>query len=46
MKRFTRVLAVLLIGAVLPALASNDKAAKVLFQKGSYCIGKAGITRR
>src|ERR1035438_1184629 len=34
MKRFTRVLAVLLIGAVLPALASNDKAAKVLFQKG------------
>ncbi|MGA3053103.1 MAG: cohesin domain-containing protein [Candidatus Korobacteraceae bacterium] len=34
MKRFTRVLAVLLIGAVLPALASNDKAAKSLFQKG------------
>ncbi len=34
MKRFTRVLAVLLIGAVLPALASNDKAAKALFQKG------------
>ncbi len=34
MKRFTRVLAVLLIGAVLPALASNDKDAKALFQKG------------
>src|ERR1017187_1575768 len=34
MKRFTRVLAVLLIGAVLPALASNDKAAKALYQKG------------
>ncbi len=34
MKRFTRVLAVLLIGAVLPALASNDKTAKSLFQKG------------
>ncbi len=34
MKRFTRVLAVLLIGAVLPAIASNDKAAKALFQKG------------
>ncbi len=34
MKRFTRVLAVLLIGAVLPAVASNDKAAKALFQKG------------
>src|ERR1035441_11114778 len=34
MKRFTRVLAVLLIGAVLPVLASNDKAAKALFQKG------------
>src|ERR1022692_1935149 len=34
MKRFTRVLAVLLIGAVLPVLVSNDKAAKALFQKG------------
>jgi general secretion pathway protein D len=34
MKRFTRVLAVLLIGAVLPAVASNDKAAKALYQKG------------
>ena len=34
MKRFTRVLALLLIGAVLPALASNDKAAKALYQKG------------
>ena len=34
MKRFTRVLALLLIGAVLPAVASNDKAAKAAFQKG------------
>ena len=34
MKRFTRVLALLLIGAVLPAVASNDKAAKALYQKG------------
>ncbi|HEY5176569.1 MAG TPA: cohesin domain-containing protein [Terriglobales bacterium] len=34
MKRFTRVLAVLLIGAVLPAVASNDKAAKAFYQKG------------
>ncbi len=34
MKRFTRVLAVLLIGAVLPAVASNDKAAKALYQRG------------
>src|SRR5208283_1385873 len=34
MKRFTRVLALLLIGAVLPAVASNDKAAKAMFQKG------------
>ena len=34
MKRFSRVLAVLLIGAVLPAVASNDKAAKALYQKG------------
>jgi general secretion pathway protein D len=34
MKRFTRVLAVLLMGAILPAVASNDKAAKVLYQKG------------
>jgi len=34
MKRFTRVLAVLLIGALLPAVASNDKAAKSLYEKG------------
>jgi general secretion pathway protein D len=34
MKRFTRILALLLIGAVLPAVASNDKAAKAAFQKG------------
>jgi general secretion pathway protein D len=34
MKRFIRVLAVLLLGAVLPAVASNDKAAKALFEKG------------
>jgi general secretion pathway protein D len=34
MKRFTRVLAVLLIGAILPLVASNDKAAKTLYQKG------------
>ncbi len=34
MKRFTRVLALLLIGAVLPAVASNDKAAKALYEKG------------
>ena len=34
MKRFTRVLAVLLIGAVLPAVASNDKTAKAFYQKG------------
>ena len=34
MKRFTRVLAVLLIGAILPLVASNDKAAKALYQKG------------
>src|SRR5580704_7520361 len=34
MKRFTRVLAMLLIVAALPALASNDKAAKALYDKG------------
>ncbi len=34
MKRFTRVLALLLVVAVLPAVASNDKAAKAAFQKG------------
>src|SRR5271166_5832795 len=34
MKRFTRVLAMLLIVAALPAMASSDKAAKALFQKG------------
>src|ERR1035438_9961779 len=34
MKRFTRVLAVLLIGALLPAVASTDKAAKSLYEKG------------
>ncbi len=34
MKRFTCVLVMLLIGAVLPALASNDKAAKALYEKG------------
>ncbi|MGB8772360.1 MAG: cohesin domain-containing protein [Candidatus Korobacteraceae bacterium] len=41
MKRFTRVLAVLLIGAVLPAVASNDKAAKAAYEKG-----KAAETRQ
>jgi general secretion pathway protein D len=34
MKRFTRVLALLLIVATLPALASSDKAAKALYEKG------------
>jgi len=34
MKRFTRVLALLLMVAALPALASNDKAAKALYDKG------------
>ena len=34
MKRFARLLALLLIGAVLPALASSDKAAKSLYEKG------------
>src|SRR5271157_1077002 len=34
MKRFTRVLAMLLIVAALPAMASSDKAAKALFEKG------------
>ena len=34
MKRFTRVLALLLMVAALPALASSDKAAKALYEKG------------
>ncbi|MGO9515880.1 MAG: cohesin domain-containing protein [Candidatus Korobacteraceae bacterium] len=33
-KRFSRILAMLLTVAVLPAMASNDKAAKALYQKG------------
>ena len=33
-KRFTRILAVLLMAAALPAMASSDKAAKALYQKG------------
>jgi general secretion pathway protein D len=34
MKRFSRVLAMLLMVAVLPAVASTDKAAKALYEKG------------
>ena len=34
MKRFISILAMLLVIAVLPATASTDKAAKVLYQKG------------
>jgi len=34
MKRFTRVLAMVLIVAILPAMASSDKAAKALYEKG------------
>ncbi len=34
MKRVTRVLAILLMVAALPAMASSDKAAKALFEKG------------
>src|SRR5271167_304339 len=34
MKRFTSVLAMLLVVAVLPAMASTEKAAKALFEKG------------
>ena len=33
-KRFTSFLAMLLVVAVLPAMASTDKAAKALFEKG------------
>ena len=34
MKRFTSVLATLLMAAILPAAASNDKAAKTLYEQG------------